>query len=133
MRPSKKRSASSESRSQSRSRSRSASPTRCHSRRRSTTPSTSLPPRSRSRRRSFESFRSRSPSPVVVCKDWRPTLLLSLDGGGVRGLSAVMMLKYIMKQVNAEREIKLEPYQVFDLMGGTSTGGYVITNVLLSR
>ena len=53
--------------------------------------------------------------------------LLSLDGGGVRGLSTLYILKSIMDQLNHKRkEINLplvKPCEVFDLIGGTSTGG----------
>ncbi len=47
------------------------------------------------------------------------------DGGGVRGLSSIIILKKIMKGVNANRAsgTELEPWQVFDMIGGTSTGG----------
>jgi patatin-like phospholipase/acyl hydrolase len=54
--------------------------------------------------------------------------MLSLDGGGVRGLSSLLILKDIMTQLMAERQDKqLKPCDVFDLIGGTSTGGYVNT------
>lgn len=53
--------------------------------------------------------------------------LLSFDGGGVRGLSSLYVLRRIITQLNAEREQKGEPIvrpcDVFDLIGGTSTGG----------
>jgi patatin-like phospholipase/acyl hydrolase len=53
--------------------------------------------------------------------------LLSLDGGGVRGLSTLYILKSIMDRLNHERgENELppvKPCEVFDLIGGTSTGG----------
>jgi hypothetical protein len=54
--------------------------------------------------------------------------LLSLDGGGLRGLSSLYILKTIMTYLNAERnknglkEIE-KPCEAFDLIGGTSTGG----------
>ena len=55
--------------------------------------------------------------------------LLSLDGGGVRGLSTLYILKGLMTRLNHERQHKgfpaVKPCEVFDLMGGTSTGGYV--------
>ena len=55
--------------------------------------------------------------------------LLSLDGGGVRGLSALYILKGIMTRLNHERQTRglqsVKPCQIFDLIGGTSTGGYV--------
>jgi patatin-like phospholipase/acyl hydrolase len=54
--------------------------------------------------------------------------LLSLDGGGVRGLSTLYILKNIMDRLNHERNKtaslpSMKPYEVFDLIGGTSTGG----------
>lgn len=54
--------------------------------------------------------------------------LLSLDGGGVRGLSTLYILKRIMDRLNHERKTTanlppVKPYEVFDLIGGTSTGG----------
>jgi patatin-like phospholipase/acyl hydrolase len=63
------------------------------------------------------------PNPV----DTTGLCLLSLDGGGVRGLSTLYILKSIMDRLNhALAEAKLppvKPCEVFDLIGGTSTGG----------
>lgn len=47
---------------------------------------------------------------------------LESDGGGIRGLSALIILEYLMKRINPENPPK--PCDVFDLIGGTSTGGY---------
>lgn len=62
--------------------------------------------------------------------------LLSLDGGGVRGLSTLYVLKGLMARLNRELEAKLlppvKPCEVFDLIGGTSTGGYVGTLFLVA-
>ncbi|KAI8227165.1 Vegetative incompatibility protein HET-E-1 [Colletotrichum sp. SAR 10_77] len=57
----------------------------------------------------------------------RPIRLLSLDGGGIRGISSILVLKEVMRQVNVDRkpEDHLQPWQVFDLIGGTSTGGII--------
>jgi len=53
--------------------------------------------------------------------------LLALDGGGVRGLSTLYILKGLMTRLNHERQQNglsvVKPCEVFDLMGGTSTGG----------
>lgn len=53
--------------------------------------------------------------------------LLSLDGGGVRGLSTLYILKAIMLLLNDERQAqgleRVKPCEIFDLIGGTSTGG----------
>lgn len=57
--------------------------------------------------------------------------LLSLDGGGVRGLSTLYILKSLMSKLAHERygnaagtHPTVKPCEVFDLIGGTSTGGY---------
>jgi hypothetical protein len=54
--------------------------------------------------------------------------LLSLDGGGVRGLSTLYILQNIMSRLNFTREEAglqpRKPCEIFDLIGGTSTGGY---------
>ena len=42
--------------------------------------------------------------------------ILSLDGGGVRGLSIIAILKYIMKNLNKKRGDNLEPWEEFDMM-----------------
>ncbi|BCR87184.1 uncharacterized protein ACHE_31171S [Aspergillus chevalieri] len=49
-----------------------------------------------------------------------PLRVLSLDGGGVRGYSSLMILKEVMKSVGRER-----PCEVFDMIAGTSTGGLI--------
>jgi patatin-like phospholipase/acyl hydrolase len=67
----------------------------------------------------------------------RGLCLLSLDGGGVRGLSTLYILSGIMTLLNDKRKMQslepVKPCEVFDLIGGTSTGGYarlvsVVTN-----
>jgi patatin-like phospholipase/acyl hydrolase len=53
--------------------------------------------------------------------------LLSLDGGGVKGISSLLILQRIMDRVREieGRDLKTErlPKDYFDLAGGTSTGG----------
>jgi hypothetical protein len=53
--------------------------------------------------------------------------LLSLDGGGVHGLSTLYILQGIMNRLNYMREEAglrpRKPCEIFDLIGGTSTGG----------
>lgn len=65
----------------------------------------------------------RNPNPL----DTTGLCLLSLDGGGVRGLSTLYILKNIMDRLNYERKKDnlpaVKPCEVFDLIGGTSTGG----------
>ena len=63
------------------------------------------------------------PSPL----DTTGLCLLSLDGGGVRGLSTLYILKGLMARLNYQRHSdglpRVKPCEVFDLIGGTSTGG----------
>lgn len=71
------------------------------------------------------SERAGEPNPL----DSAGLCLLSLDGGGVRGLSTLYILKGLMARLNHERQAAnlapVRPYEVFDLIGGTSTGGFV--------
>ena len=70
-----------------------------------------------------------------------PLRLLSLDGGGVRGLSSLMVLDDLMENIAQEEkrlglrkqsdDTRLRPCDYFDLIGGTSTGGIIA--VLLGR
>ncbi|OSS48939.1 hypothetical protein B5807_06739 [Epicoccum nigrum] len=61
--------------------------------------------------------------------------LLSLDGGGVRGLSTLYILKGLMQRLNHERQNEglpaVKPCEIFDLIGGTSTGGLIA--IMLGR
>ncbi|KAF2187332.1 FabD/lysophospholipase-like protein [Zopfia rhizophila CBS 207.26] len=53
--------------------------------------------------------------------------LLALDGGGVRGLLTLQILKPLMKTINPESPLK--PCDYFDIIRGTSTGGLVLINL----
>ncbi|CAI4216176.1 unnamed protein product [Parascedosporium putredinis] len=60
----------------------------------------------------------------------RPLRVLSLgtkDGGGVRGVAALMILEEVMKKVAPGKK----PCEVFDMIGGTSTGGFIA--IMLGR
>lgn len=48
----------------------------------------------------------------------RDLRLLCLDGGGVRGLASLYLLKQILSYVGNPK-----PCEFFDMMCGTSTGG----------
>jgi patatin-like phospholipase/acyl hydrolase len=79
---------------------------------------------------SAHSATGNGPSPL----DRAGLCLLSLDGGGVRGLSSLHILKHLMDQLNSQRRLSslpaLKPCELFDLIGGTSTGGCVYMGVL---
>lgn len=59
--------------------------------------------------------------------------ILSIDGGGFRGLSSLIILNHIMRMLtdNPDEEPLLLPCQIFDLICGTSTGGIIA--ILLGR
>ncbi|KAK6536357.1 hypothetical protein TWF281_000596 [Arthrobotrys megalospora] len=59
-----------------------------------------------------------------------PLRVLCLDGGGVRGLSSLLIIKRIMQQV-APSVKNPRPCDYFDMISGTSTGGIVA--VMLGR
>ncbi|KAJ7187296.1 FabD lysophospholipase-like protein [Mycena filopes] len=59
--------------------------------------------------------------------------LLSLDGGGIRGLSTLYMLQTLMYRIQREQGLEEMPLpcDYFDLIGGTSTGGLI--TILVGR
>ncbi|CCF46203.1 intracellular membrane-bound Ca2+-independent phospholipase A2, partial [Colletotrichum higginsianum] len=59
--------------------------------------------------------------------------ILCLDGGGIRGLAEIRILKELMLQVRLQNSLDFtpEPAQCFDYICGTSTGGLVA--VLIGR
>ncbi|KAL2886902.1 Vegetative incompatibility protein HET-E-1 [Ceratocystis lukuohia] len=62
-----------------------------------------------------------------------PAIILSLDGGGVRGLSSLFILERILEGIsNAENLGEVpSPSQIFSLIGGTGTGGIIA--IMLGR
>lgn len=55
--------------------------------------------------------------------------LLALDGGSVRGLSALQIVKQLIDTINPESPPKACDY--FDMIGGTSTSGSVLAVLIL--
>jgi Patatin-like phospholipase len=53
--------------------------------------------------------------------------ILALDGGGVRGLSSLLILREIMEEIGRQSGAGRTPLpcEYFDLIGGTSTGGLI--------
>ncbi|KAI1735270.1 FabD/lysophospholipase-like protein [Xylaria scruposa] len=59
-------------------------------------------------------------------------VILSLDGGGIRGISSIFILENLMEEIRNQmpshnQKSTPKPSQVFDLIGGTSTGGIIAT------
>ncbi|CAE6524223.1 unnamed protein product, partial [Rhizoctonia solani] len=58
--------------------------------------------------------------------------ILCIDGGGVRGLSSLIILQEIMRRVgNAKGSAEAQPHEHFDVIAGTGTGG--ISACMLGR
>lgn len=80
-------------------------------------------------------------NPMNESNPLHPLRLLSFDGGGVRGLSSLMILQDLMENIaKEEKRLHIRPYDnndlplpcdYFDLIGGTSTGGIIA--ILLGR
>ena len=54
-----------------------------------------------------------------------PVNLLALDGGGIRGVSELVILNEIMRRIQHDLNLPSlpRPCDYFHLIGGTSTGG----------
>ncbi|CAE6538597.1 unnamed protein product [Rhizoctonia solani] len=63
----------------------------------------------------------------ILCID----INLDGDGGGVRGLSSLIILQEIMHRVESAKSKKLHPHEYFDIIAGTGTGG--ISACMLGR
>lgn len=63
----------------------------------------------------------------------RKLKILSLDGGGVRGVSALLILEAVMEKLRDVNNLEQtpRPCDYFDLIGGTSTGGIIA--IMLGR
>ncbi|KGO78332.1 Acyl transferase/acyl hydrolase/lysophospholipase [Penicillium italicum] len=63
----------------------------------------------------------------------QPLRILSLDGGGIRGISSLLILERIMEGIRDAHQLDRvpRPCEYFDLIGGTSTGGIIA--IMLGR
>jgi patatin-like phospholipase/acyl hydrolase len=59
--------------------------------------------------------------------------ILSLDGGGMKGYTSLLILRRILRTMATEGSLSLEPKpcDIFDLIIGTSTGGLIA--IMLGR
>ncbi|KZV61479.1 FabD/lysophospholipase-like protein, partial [Peniophora sp. CONT] len=60
-----------------------------------------------------------------------PLRILSLDGGGYRGLASLEILDRLMHELKRDDGTIPKPCEVFDFIIGTSTGGLIA--ILLGR
>jgi patatin-like phospholipase/acyl hydrolase len=70
---------------------------------------------------------------TAATKHPRGLRLLALDGGGVRGIMGLTVLKHLMERVRDRKGLSEtpRPSDYFELAGGTSTGG--IMGIMLFR
>ena len=70
---------------------------------------------------------------LLIYRMETPLRILSLDGGGVRGISSLYILKELMAQIARQHRfdhsespsLSPRPCDYFDLICGTSTGGLI--------
>jgi len=57
----------------------------------------------------------------------KPLRLLSIDGGGIRGMSALLIIREMMHRIEHEERLSSTPapHAYFDMIGGTGTGGII--------
>ncbi|KAJ9611425.1 hypothetical protein H2200_004609 [Cladophialophora chaetospira] len=76
-----------------------------------------------------------TPEPAKQTTALRPVAIVSLDGGGVRGLSSLLILQRLLGLVTEELveagvhspdNATVRPQDVFDVATGTSTGGLIV-------
>jgi hypothetical protein len=68
---------------------------------------------------------------IVISRNRETKILLSLDGDGVRGLSQALLVESLVNAVCSKIGGHAYPYQIFDLIGGSSMGG--ILGLMLGR
>ncbi|KAI1387387.1 uncharacterized protein F4822DRAFT_406280 [Hypoxylon trugodes] len=66
---------------------------------------------------------------VAITETEQGLKVLSLDGGGVRGMSSLYILRHLMKRLQPKDTPK--PCDYFDIIAGTSTGGLIA--IMLGR
>jgi len=74
-------------------------------------------------------FHTHLPNPIAALTDEikHAPRILALDGGGVRGLSSLLILREIMLDIQdiVKSRHPPKPCDYFELIGGTSTGGLI--------
>jgi patatin-like phospholipase/acyl hydrolase len=72
-----------------------------------------------------------APAGIVLSRNRETKILLSIDGDGVRGLSALLLVESLVNAICVKLGQRLDPHQIFDLTGGSSLGGVIA--ILLCR
>lgn len=68
---------------------------------------------------------------AILSRTRETKILLSIDGDGIRGLSALLVIESLVNAICVKVGQRLDPHQIFDLTGGSSLGGVIA--ILLCR
>lgn len=76
-------------------------------------------------------LQSAAPNTVILSRTRETKILLSIDGDGIRGLSALLLIESLVNAICVKVGQRLDPHQIFDLTGGSSLGRVIA--ILLCR
>lgn len=68
---------------------------------------------------------------AILSRTRETKILLSIDGDGIRGLSALLLIESLVNAICVKIGQRLDCHQIFDLTGGSSLGGVIA--ILLCR
>ena len=68
---------------------------------------------------------SAGPLPAILSRTRETKILLSIDGDGIRGLSALLLVESLVNAICVKVGQRLDSHQIFDLTGGSSLGGII--------
>jgi hypothetical protein len=66
-----------------------------------------------------------APAGTILSRSRETKILLSIDGDGIRGLSALLVVESLVNAVCVKVGQRLDSHQIFDLTGGSSLGGVI--------
>jgi hypothetical protein len=65
------------------------------------------------------------PPRAILSRTRETKILLSIDGDGIRGLSALLLVESLVNAICIKVGQRLDSHQIFDLTGGSSLGGII--------
>ncbi|XP_014559868.1 hypothetical protein COCVIDRAFT_23847 [Bipolaris victoriae FI3] len=65
------------------------------------------------------------PAQTILSRTRETKILLSIDGDGIRGLSALLLVESLVNAICVKVGQRLDSHQIFDLTGGCSLGGII--------
>jgi hypothetical protein len=71
------------------------------------------------------SLQSTAQTGTILSRTRETKILLSIDGDGIRGLSALLVIESLVNAICVKVGQRLDSHQIFDLTGGCSLGGVI--------